>query len=68
MFLSGADGPREVMPEWMRHVGEVLPLTHVITALQDPWLTGTWNLGELLVLAGITGAAAGIAGRLFRWE
>lgn len=68
MFLSGADGPRSLMPEWMQNAGEALPLTHVVTALQDPWLGFGWNWTELGIVAGMLAAAVALAVRLFRWE
>jgi len=68
MFLSGADGPRAIMPEWMQNAGEALPLTHVVTALQDPWLGFGWNWLELGIVAGMLAAAALLALRFFRWD
>jgi ABC-2 type transport system permease protein len=68
MFLSGADGPREIMPQWMKSAGEALPLTHAVTALQDAWLGFGWNWTELGILFGMLAAALAVAVRLFRWE
>jgi ABC-2 type transport system permease protein len=68
MFLSGADGPRAVLPKAMRDAGEALPLTHVVIALQDPWLGFGWNALQLGILAGIVVVAALLSVRLFRWE
>ncbi len=68
MFLAGTDGPREVLGEALRRIGDFLPLTHVVTALQDPWLGLGWNGAELLLVAGIAVAAAAVAARAFRWE
>jgi ABC-2 type transport system permease protein len=68
MFLAGTDGPRELMGEALRKAGDVLPLTHVVTALQDPWVGFGSNLAELALIAGITVLAALLSLRLFRWE
>jgi ABC-2 type transport system permease protein len=67
MFLSGADGPRTLMPDWMQGAGEALPLTHVVTALQDPWLGFGWNFLELGILAAFLAVSFWLAARLFRW-
>ena len=56
------------MPEWMQNAGEALPLTHVVTALQDPWLGFGWNWMELGIVAGMLAAAALLALRFFRWD
>ena len=45
-----------------------MPLTHVVTALQDPWLGFGWSWGELLLLAGLLVVASAASARLFRWE
>jgi ABC-2 type transport system permease protein len=68
MFLSGADGPREIMPQWMKSAGEALPLTHSVTALQDAWLGFGWNWAEIGILCGMLIVALAVAVRLFRWE
>jgi ABC-2 type transport system permease protein len=60
-FLLGGGGPPpSVMGDGMRQVAELLPLTHVLEAVRDPWLglgTGTGHL--LVVLAFLTASAAG---------
>jgi ABC-2 type transport system permease protein len=50
-LLSGGGPPPDVMSEPMRRIADVLPLTHVIGGIREPWL-GTGNVaGHLLVLA-----------------
>ena len=54
-LLSGAGPPPSVMSHGMRLVSDVLPLTFVVRALQDPWLghkMGVFNLMLLVILAG----------------
>jgi ABC-2 type transport system permease protein len=68
MFLAGTDGPREVMGEVLRRIGDFLPLTHVVTAMQDPWIGFGTNVPELALVVGVTAAAALLAARVFRWE
>lgn len=68
MFLSGAAFPRDIMPDTVRTVSELLPLTHVTILISDLWFGQGWNLTSLAVLTGmlvIGGVAAAVA---FRWE
>ena len=46
-LLSGAGPPREVMGDAMRVISDALPLTYVVTALQDAWLGLGSSLTEL---------------------
>jgi hypothetical protein len=52
-LLSGAGPPPGVMSEGMRSVSDVLPLTHVVGALQGPWLGWGTDAGSLLVLGAV---------------
>ena len=38
MFLSGTDGPREILGDVLRSIGEAFPLTHTFIVMQDPWM------------------------------
>lgn len=67
-LLAGSGPPRAIMGTGMRRIGDALPLTHVVTALQDPWLGFGWNGRELVVLAVLLVVAAAASIRLFRWE
>lgn len=68
IFLSGLMFPRPLMPDWMRQLGEINPLTHVVEALALQWHTGTWDVPALLILSGILVIASLIALRVFRWQ
>jgi len=68
MLISGAGPPRELLGTAMQRVGDALPLTHVITLLQDPWLGLGWNVNEMLIVTGILVASALLSLRFFRWE
>lgn len=68
MFLSGTDGPREILGDVMRNVGEIFPLTHSFIVMQDPWIGFGINVDRLAIIAVITVAAAFAAVRAFRWE
>jgi ABC-2 type transport system permease protein len=67
-MLSGAGPPRAVMTSAMRHVSDALPLTHVIIAMQDPWIGFGFNGFETLVVLAMTILAGAVSLRLLRWE
>ncbi len=54
------------MGDGMRRVSDVLPLTHAVRALQDPWLGDGGNTTGLLVLAGVLLVATALARRSLR--
>ena len=60
-LLSGAGPPRGVMTDAMRRLSDVLPLTSVVTAIQDPWLGTGSNARQLLVLGTVVVVAATLA-------
>lgn len=58
-LLSGAGPPPAVMNDAMKAVSDVLPLTFVVRAVQDPWIGAGNDTTSLLLLAAllaITGA------------
>jgi ABC-2 type transport system permease protein len=59
-LLSGAGPPRGVMTEAMRQLSDVLPLTRVVTAIQEPWLGTGSNLSELVGLSVLFAAAVAL--------
>jgi ABC-2 type transport system permease protein len=68
-FLSGAAGiPPGMLPDALRHVSEVLPLTYVVELVQDLWIEGSWNIPALVVLFGVLVASVVISAKTFRWE
>ena len=68
MFFAGLWAPREVMPGWVRRVGDFTPLAAGEQALHDA-LAGSWpHAGQLLVLAAYIVVFGGAAVRFFRWE
>jgi ABC-2 type transport system permease protein len=56
-LLSGAGPPRGVMTQTMRQLSDLLPLTRVVTAIQEPWLGTGSNTSELVVLSALFAAA-----------
>jgi ABC-2 type transport system permease protein len=59
-LLSGAGPPRAVMTPTMRQLGDVLPLTQVVAAIQEPWLGTGSNGSEVLVLLVVFAAAVAL--------
>jgi ABC-2 type transport system permease protein len=59
-LLSGAGPPRGVMTDAMRQLSDLLPLTRVVTAIQQPWLGTGSNLPELVALSGLFTAAVAL--------
>lgn len=59
-LLSGAGPPRGVMTQTMRQLSDLLPLTRVVTAIQDPWLGTGSNLPEFVVLSVVFAAAVAL--------
>lgn len=68
LFLSGAAGPREMMPESVQRVADFLPLTHVVKLLEGLWLEGTWNLTSLAFVSVMLLVCLVVSRRTFRWE
>ncbi len=67
-LISGTAPPRAVLPAGLRNAGGVLPLTHLVTAVQDPWFGFGWSPTDLAVLAAYAVAAGIPALYLFRWD
>lgn len=63
-LLSGGGPPREVMSEPMRRIADVLPLTHAVGGIREPWL-GTGGVGGHLAVLGIW-LAIGLVALLWR--
>jgi ABC-2 type transport system permease protein len=62
-LLSGAGPPPAVMPDAMRRIADLLPLTHAVRSVQEPWfgrgLPGS-DLIYLLVLLIVAGTATAV--------
>ena len=70
MFLSGAGIPLEILPDGVRKVSNLLPLTHVVTLLRGLWFGDSWgdHLTELAVLMGVLLVGTALSVWTFRWE
>lgn len=67
LFVAGTGPPIEVMSDTMLRIGDFLPLTYAVEALQDAWNGLGWNWGDLAVQAVITVVAGLVALRAYRW-
>jgi ABC-2 type transport system permease protein len=71
MFLSGIFFPLEILPNWLRGVATVMPLTYLGDALRQLMVGGIpfQPLGvDVAVLTGWFVACLAISARFFRWE
>lgn len=68
MLLSGPGPPKEVLPSGMQRIAEVLPLTHLVVLMQDPWFGLGWNLNELGIAFAMLSGSLLLSWRFFRWE
>jgi ABC-2 type transport system permease protein len=66
MMVCGAGPPPEVLSPALATIGDLLPLKHLVIALQDPWLGFGVNWGEMCVLLAIGAVAAGLAALVLR--
>jgi ABC-2 type transport system permease protein len=67
-LISGTAPPRAVLPAGLRDVGGVLPLAHLVTAVQNPWFGLGWSGTDLVVLAAYAVAAGVPALWFFGWD
>ncbi len=67
-LISGTAPPRAVLPTGLRDVGGLLPLTHLVTAVQNPWFGFGWSGTDLAVLAAYAVGAGALALWRFRWD
>ncbi|TVZ03457.1 ABC transporter permease [Trebonia kvetii] len=65
-LISGTAPPRAVLPAGLRDAGSVLPLTHLVTAVQNAWFGFGWAGTDLAVLAAYAVVAGIPALWLFR--
>jgi ABC-2 type transport system permease protein len=70
IFLSGATIPREELPETIRQIAQILPLTHVVTLLRGLWTGDSWSghFTEVWFLAAMLVVGVILTTKTFRWE
>jgi ABC-2 type transport system permease protein len=66
LVLSGLFVPRDVLPEWLRH----LPLSYAVSLLRGIWLGDAWSahVADVAALALVFVVCMALSARLFRWE
>jgi len=67
-LICGTAPPRAVLPSGLRDFSDLLPLTHLVLAIQDPWYGFGWSGGGLAVLAAWAIAAGVPALWFFKWD
>ena len=67
-LLSGGGPPREAMPDTMRTISDIDPVTRAIAAIHGPWFLGTSTGLDLVVLAAMGIGGLAIAALVFRWD
>jgi len=68
IFISGATVPLEIMPDNIRTIANILPLTHVVNLLQGTFHGQGINeqLTAIIVLVGVTVVCGGIGAVMYR--
>jgi ABC-2 type transport system permease protein len=60
MMLGGAGPPREVLPEAMGRISDVVPLTYAARLLREPWLDTGFDWAAAGVMAGMLAVSAAL--------
>ncbi len=70
MFLSGAAMPLELLPDNVRRISNLLPLTYCVKLLRGLWFGEPLgdHLAEVTVLACVLVVCSVVASRMFKWE
>ncbi len=68
MFFSGGTLPSQFLPEAVKSVASIMPMTYSVNLLHSLWFGNGWDVTAVLVLLGFMAAGILIAVRFFRWE
>ncbi len=70
MFLSGAAFPREMFPESIKRISDLMPMTYMVNLLQAIWFGQPWSEYRTTFIILVLTAMGGLflAVRHFRWE
>lgn len=66
LMLGGAGPPPEVLPDAMRTLSDVVPLTYAARVIRGPWLGLGWDGGAVTVLVGLLVVASALTMWRFR--
>ena len=67
LFLGGAGPPTAVMSDTMKRIGDFLPLTYAVDAMQAAWNGTGWDGFGLIVLGAIALLTGWLSLRVYRW-
>ena len=67
LFLGGAGPPTAVMSDTMKRIGDFLPLTYAVDALQAAWNGSGWDASALIVLCAVAIVTGWLSLRAYRW-
>ncbi len=70
LFLSGATFPREIFPDTIKLLSDLMPMTHMVNLFQAIWFGKSWSDYGLTLMITVGFAIGGVvlAVKLFRWE
>jgi ABC-2 type transport system permease protein len=68
MFLSGAAIPLQLMPDGVRSVAELLPMTMMVRLFQDLWFGDGWYIPAIGFMVVLLIVGTILSARTFRWE
>jgi ABC-2 type transport system permease protein len=68
MFFSGGTLPSQFLPEAVKSIARVMPMTYAVNLLHDLWFGSGWDVTAVLALLGFMAAGILISVRFFRWE
>ncbi len=68
--VSGLFTPIEALPQGLRMLSRMLPMTYVVSLLQGILSGGSWwaHIADVAALAGVIAVCTAISARIFRWE
>ena len=68
--LSGLFTPIEALPQGLRVLSRLLPMTYIVSLLQGILSGASWSahLGDLAALALVFAVCTALSARIFRWE
>jgi len=67
LFLGGAGPPTAVMSDTMKRIGDFLPLTYAVDAMQAAWNGTGWDTTALIVLGALALVTGWLSLRVYRW-
>lgn len=66
LMLGGAGPPREVLPDTIQTLADLVPLTYAARVLRGPWLDLGWDLPAVVVMAVMLVVSGGLTWWRFR--